>query len=140
MTVLEIKNAVDSGKTVYFESDNCVVVKGRGGYEIVCRDRKETTSLVWMDGKTLISEESSFFVEEGQQAEDAEMKVEEKTAQIFALLEEVRELKKTFPQLKNGYWLEAGSILNGYREGDLLFNEAKALLLVNKDRGQNHEK
>jgi hypothetical protein len=51
---------------------------------------------------------------------------------IVDAMAELQALKRVYPELKVGVTNDAGSILNGYREGDLTFEEAKALL--------NHEK
>ena len=47
---------------------------------------------------------------------------------INAAIFELREIKKRKPQFRVAVGNEPGSILNGYREGDITFDEAKEML------------
>lgn len=47
---------------------------------------------------------------------------------IKVMTDRLRDLKSANPELRCGYYLEPGSILNAYREGDLSFEAAKEAL------------
>lgn len=53
------------------------------------------------------------------------LRVGELVETINAALFELREIKKRKPQFRVEVRDEPGSILNGYREGDITFDEAK---------------
>ncbi len=53
-----------------------------------------------------------------------------KLNQISSLMDEVREAKRVDKELRCGYQKNVGSILNAYREGDLIFTEAVPLLRI----------
>ncbi len=65
MNVTEIKEAVDTNKTVYYKSKEYTVVKNRGDYDILCSLNNHRVGLTWMDGVTLNGKEESFFTKEG---------------------------------------------------------------------------
>lgn len=50
------------------------------------------------------------------------------TEEIFHNMKTLRQLKQDTPRLKVAVTLEPGSILNGYREGDIDFNEAVKMI------------
>ena len=64
MTLLEIKEAVDNGKTVCWANELYEVVKGHGGYSIVCVQNNSCIGLTWRDGVTLNGREHEFFIKE----------------------------------------------------------------------------
>jgi len=55
-----------------------------------------------------------------------------KLNELNRLFKEIQSDKKAHPETKIGYYLSVPSILNAYREGDLDFDEACALLEVKK--------
>lgn len=64
MTVEEIKQAVNSGKKVYWTSKDYEIVHNKyDKWLIVCTLNKHAISLTWQDGVTLNGDESEFFVE-----------------------------------------------------------------------------
>lgn len=65
MTLEEIKQAVDSGKLVYWMNKGYVVKKDRNGeYIIVYTPNDYTVGLTWQDGVTMNGEEQDFFMED----------------------------------------------------------------------------
>lgn len=60
-------------------------------------------------------------------------KVDELTNNINATLTELRELKKSYPEFRTSVCNNAGSILHGFREGDIDYKEAIALLEPQRD-------
>ena len=66
MTVEEIKENVDNGKTVHWASDAYSVVINKGGdYDILCRINDHRIGLTWRDGITLNGKEEDFYIGEG---------------------------------------------------------------------------
>lgn len=64
MTTQEIKNAVDSGKKVFWKSNAYIVVKdSKGEYLIKCTINNSCIGLTWADNVTLNGKESDFFSE-----------------------------------------------------------------------------
>jgi len=53
---------------------------------------------------------------------------DELAAKIFRQQQELQALKKAYPELRVAVRPDAGSILNGYREGDIGFYEAKDMI------------
>lgn len=64
MTAQEIKQAVDNGKTVYYQSGSYKVIKSRDEYLIKCGSH--CIGLTWADGITLNGLEKDFFCRETQ--------------------------------------------------------------------------
>jgi hypothetical protein len=63
MNLREIKQAVESGKTVYCGSTAYEVVKDRiGQWLIVCSINGYTIDLTWMDHTTLNGDEADFYI------------------------------------------------------------------------------
>jgi len=77
MNLEEIKEAVDSGKTVYWKQPNYIVKKDEGktlcpdtmqhipyvNYNIVCLENGYTIGLTWNDETTLNEKEEDFHVQ-----------------------------------------------------------------------------
>lgn len=63
MTVQEIKQAVDNGKTVQY-GNGYEVIKFKGEYFIRCISNGYTIGLTWSDGITLNGKEEDFFIPE----------------------------------------------------------------------------
>ena len=62
MTLQEIKEAVDNGKTVYWENGNYTVVKNdKNGEYFIKASNGYCIGLTWADGKTLNGKEEEFF-------------------------------------------------------------------------------
>lgn len=65
MTLEEIKNAVDEGRTVHWATPGYTVVKDDlGQYLIKCRSNGSCIGLTWQDGTTLNAKPDSFYIEE----------------------------------------------------------------------------
>lgn len=65
MTLEEIKNAVDDGKTVHWSSTLYKVIKDNlNEYLIKCTSNGFCIGLTWTDGKTLNGKEEQFFIAE----------------------------------------------------------------------------
>lgn len=65
MTLQEIKDAVNSGKKVYYGNKGYEVIKdGVGQWLIVCTWNNYCCGLTWQDGVTMNGKETGFFVEE----------------------------------------------------------------------------
>jgi hypothetical protein len=78
MKLNDIKDAVDSGKTVCYKQHNYTVEKVTGTsldplsmqhipyeeYDIVCSNNEHRIGLTWADGVTLNGEEEDFFIKE----------------------------------------------------------------------------
>lgn len=62
MTLKEIKQAVDQGKTVHWKDQAYRVVKNKGDYFIHCRLNGFTIGLTWQDGQTLNGKPEDFFL------------------------------------------------------------------------------
>ena len=65
MTLKEIKNAIDAGKTVCWANDNYRVIKGRLGYLIgwdIGGRGENYTSLVQKDGVSLNGRSEDFYI------------------------------------------------------------------------------
>jgi hypothetical protein len=66
MTLQEIKNAVNAGKTVHWASDAYTVVKGKGPAKdrwfVVCSINGSAVGLTWADGVTLNDAPFMFYV------------------------------------------------------------------------------
>ena len=54
--------------------------------------------------------------------------IEDCIEKINKMIKKVYEMKKAHPEDRLGITYDFGSVLNGYREGDLSFNEAKAAI------------
>lgn len=67
MTLIEIKDAVDSGKTVHWSNDRYKVIKGgKAGYLIgynIGGRGENYIGLTWRDGVTLNGKEEEFYIE-----------------------------------------------------------------------------
>jgi hypothetical protein len=64
MTLTEIKEAVESGKRVYWSHSGYEVIKDRiGQWLIVCRFNSDCIGLTWQDGVTMNGKESDFYTE-----------------------------------------------------------------------------
>ena len=68
MTLQEIKDAVESGKTVFWASRSYKVVRdelhdGTVQWLIVCTVNNSAIGLTWQDGVTMNGEPEQFFVE-----------------------------------------------------------------------------
>lgn len=68
MTVDEIKQAVDEGKTVHWVNEAYKVIKNskNGDYLIKCIPNKHCIGLTWVDGKTLNGKEEDFYEAEAE--------------------------------------------------------------------------
>lgn len=64
MTVEEIKQAVDSGKTVHWQNPGYIVIKSRKDYLIKFKGNGHCIGLTWADGKTLNGKPHDFYIEE----------------------------------------------------------------------------
>lgn len=65
MTLQEIKDAVESGKTVHWSNEGYVVTKdGIGRWHIVCLSNKSSVGLTWADDVTLNGRPDKFYVAE----------------------------------------------------------------------------
>ena len=65
MTLAEIKQAVDSGKKVFWGTSNYLVVKDRlNQYLIKSLCNNNCIGLTWMDGTTLNGKEDEFYMVE----------------------------------------------------------------------------
>lgn len=65
MNLEEIKQAVDSGKTVHWASDLYVVVHDSAGQWLIeCTANGSCIGLTWADGVTLNGNESQFYIKE----------------------------------------------------------------------------
>jgi|TARA_R110000803_G_scaffold122915_1_gene190904 hypothetical protein len=63
MTLNEIKEAVNSGKSVHWKSDNYVVIKDSIGQWLVHSQGNDCyAGLTWRDGVTMNENESDFYV------------------------------------------------------------------------------
>ena len=63
MTLIEIKQAVDVGKKVYWKTLRYEAVKSKDDYSIVCESTGSYIGLAWTDGTTLNGKEEDFFIE-----------------------------------------------------------------------------
>jgi len=63
MTLSEIKQAVNAGKTVHWSNDNYVIICVHNTYNILCTLNNHSIGLTWTDGKTLNGEEHEFYAE-----------------------------------------------------------------------------
>ena len=67
MTLSEIKQAVDEGKTVHWYCEIYVVIKdSKGQYLITCVLNNYCIGLTWADGKTLNGKEEEFYEAEAE--------------------------------------------------------------------------
>lgn len=64
MTLQEIKEAVDAGKTVCWSNKGYKVVKGSSQYLIKYIQNNHCIGLTWQDGVTLNGKEDEFFISE----------------------------------------------------------------------------
>lgn len=65
MTLQEIKDAVESGKTVHWATELYVVKKDSiGQWLIVCTHNGNCIGLTWLDGVTMNGKEEDFFIKE----------------------------------------------------------------------------
>lgn len=65
MTLNEIKEAVEAGKTVHWASANYVVIKDRiGQWLIKCVSNNSCIGLTWRDGVTMNGRPEEFFIHE----------------------------------------------------------------------------
>jgi len=62
MTLTEIKQAVDTGKKVYWKTLRYEVIKSKDDYSIVCESTGSYIGLTWADGVTLNGKEEDFFI------------------------------------------------------------------------------
>lgn len=62
MTLTEIKQAVDTGKRVYWKTLRYEAVKSKDDYSIVCESTGSCIGLTWTDGTTLNGKEEDFFI------------------------------------------------------------------------------
>jgi hypothetical protein len=62
MNTQEIMNAVDSGKTVYWDNSGYIVGKWADGYNIVCQENQHAIGLTHIDKVTLNGKESDFYI------------------------------------------------------------------------------
>jgi len=63
MTLEEIKQAIDDGKTVHWSNPSYVVVKDNlGEYLIKCTSNDHCIGLTWADGVTVNGKPDQFFV------------------------------------------------------------------------------
>ena len=66
MTLNEIKQAVNDGKTVCWKSEIYVVERNgtEDDYNIRCTQNDNCIGLTWLDGKTMNGEPEEFFVKQ----------------------------------------------------------------------------
>lgn len=65
MTLQEIKDAVESGKTVHWSHEGYVVIKDRiGQWLIHCLSNDNYIGLTWQDGVTMNGRPEQFYVAE----------------------------------------------------------------------------
>ena len=65
MTLQEIKDAVEAGKTVCYVNDGSIVIKDKlGQWLIVCIGNSYTIGLTWRDGVTMNGKEKDFYIGE----------------------------------------------------------------------------
>lgn len=64
MTLQEIKEAVDAGKTVCWGNEGYKVIKGSSQYLIKFIPNNDCIGLTWNDGVTLNGKENEFFISE----------------------------------------------------------------------------
>jgi hypothetical protein len=64
MELNQIKEAVESGKNVYWSNKNYKVIKDNiGQWLIECQSNKHCIGLTWQDGKTMNGKPKDFFME-----------------------------------------------------------------------------
>tara|TARA_R110000796_G_scaffold20340_1_gene60665 strand:+ start:326 stop:535 length:210 start_codon:yes stop_codon:yes gene_type:complete len=62
MTLIEIKQAIDKGDSVYWSHEAYEVLKNNNGwYYVKCNRNNYITGLTWRDGVTMNGKESDFF-------------------------------------------------------------------------------
>lgn len=65
MTLAEIKNAVEAGKTVHWKNEGYVVIKDRLGlWLIVFTPANSSIGLTWRDGVTMNGQPGDFYIAE----------------------------------------------------------------------------
>lgn len=65
MTLTEIKDAVDAGKTVYWKQTNYIVIKSRTGeYLIQCKNNNDCIGLAGMNNNVMNGNENDFHLSE----------------------------------------------------------------------------
>ena len=67
MTLEEIKDAIEAGKTVHWSNDTYVIDKqvfasGNIRYDILCTANGHRIGLTWMDGITMNGKEDDFYI------------------------------------------------------------------------------
>lgn len=62
MTLSEITEAVDNGKSVCWENDNYQVIDSKSGYLIKCQSNDNCIGLIWSDGKTMNGKPEEFYI------------------------------------------------------------------------------
>ena len=63
MTLEQIKQAIDDGKTVHWSNDLYTVIKDRlGQYLIICTSNDHCIGLTWKDGVTMNGQPEQFYV------------------------------------------------------------------------------
>ena len=63
MNLEQIKQAVESGKTVYWHHDGYKVIKDDAGQWLIAHEGGSCIGLTWKDGYTLNGKESDFHTE-----------------------------------------------------------------------------
>lgn len=63
MTLEEIKDAIEEGKTVHWSNDGYTVVKDSSGQYLIKYRNGYCIGLTWRDGVTLKGKESDFYTE-----------------------------------------------------------------------------
>jgi hypothetical protein len=75
MTLIEIKQAVEAGRTVHWASTGYVVIKDSiGQWLIRCLFNGSCIGLTWRDGVTLNGRESDFFINENPEQHEEDDK------------------------------------------------------------------
>lgn len=66
MTLEEIQQAVNDGKTVHWANENYVVLKGRTIQQwlVKCVSNGSCIGLTWADGKTMNGKPEDFYIKE----------------------------------------------------------------------------
>ena len=62
MTLSEIKEAVDAGKTVHWSNALYSVIPSCGDYLIKCSSNNHCIGLTWQDGVTMNGKEEDFYI------------------------------------------------------------------------------
>lgn len=61
MTLQEIKDAINEGKSVHWVNEGYTVIKGKHEY-LISHARGHCIGLTWADGKTLNGKEEDFYI------------------------------------------------------------------------------